>query len=571
MLKRFIKYYKPHMNLFLLDMGVAFIASAISIFFPFLTRRILSDYIPEGDLDKIFYALLGMLAIVIVKTICSYIRIKWGHILGVRMEYDMREDIFRHIQKLSFSYFDNVKTGHIMSRISNDLNLIAEVAHHAPEDLLLSIFLIIGACIFMFLYNVKLAVIAVIPLPIMFLWGISYGHKMRRGFKKVREKIADINSSVENSVQGIREVKAYTNENLEMEKFYFANFNFRRAKEKIYGLMAVFHSGMQFYTDFYYLAVIGAGSYLIYTKEIQAADLFAFILYINLILKPIERLVSFVEQLQNGAASFERFIEIMDIEPDIQDEDDASALRHCKGKINVENIWFKYSSSPDWILRDISFEIPAGKQIAIVGASGAGKSTIVSLIPRFYEVQKGKIFIDDNNIMEITQESLRENIGIVQQNVFLFDGTIRENIIYGNPNSDEDTLINSAKNANIYDFIMSLPEGFDTYVGERGVKLSGGQKQRISIARVFMKNPPILIFDEATSSLDNESEVLIQEAMDKLSKNRTTIIIAHRLSTVRNVDNIIVLDSGEIVEVGTHSELLDKEGQYYNLYSKNML
>jgi ATP-binding cassette subfamily B protein len=571
MLKRFINYYKPHKFLFILDMVVAFLAAILSVFTPMLTRTLLKVHIPNKDINGIFTLLAIMFGIIIFKSMFTYIRIRWGHVMGVRMESDMRSDIFAHLQKLSFNYFDNVKTGHIMSRISNDLSLIAEVAHHAPEDLIISVFIIIGSFIAMFYYNTSLAIIALIPVPLLIIWGLTMGRRMKGGFRLVRKRIADINSTVENSVQGIREVKSFTNEHLEIEKFGHINFTFQRAKEKMYKIMSTYFAGMTFLTDFYYLIVIGGGVILIYQGKIDVIDLLAFTLYVNFILRPIERLVHFTEQFQQGSAAFERFIEIMDIEPDIKDIKNALSLSNVKGFINIENITFKYRYSDEWVLQNINMLIPAGKTIALVGESGAGKSTIASLIPHFYEAQHGSISIDGHDIMEITQRSLRKNIGIVQQNVFLFDTTIRENIIYGNPAASEEEVIEAAKKANILDFILSLTNGFDTLTGERGVKLSGGQKQRISIARAFLKNPPILIFDEATSSLDTESEAYIQKAMEELSQNRTTVIIAHRLSTVKNADLLYVLNKGKIIEQGTHQELLDKREYYYNLYSKNMI
>jgi len=571
MLGRFLKFYKKHMGLFILDMGVAVISAAISILFPFITRKLIQVHIANKDLKAIILSISILIAIFLMKAILNYIRIKWGHILGVRMEYDMRSDIFSHLQKLSFTYYDNTKTGHIMSRISNDLNMIAEVAHHAPEDLLISIVTIIGAYFFMFSINFKLALISLIPLPIMLAWGLTLGKAMKSGFRNLRKKIADINSTVENSVQGIREVKSYANEDLEIEKFGEANTNFKIAKEIMYHIMAVFHSGMSFFRDLYYLLIIAAGGYLIYKGQSNLTDLLTFTLYVGIILPPIDRLINFVEQLQQGMASFERFTEIMDIEPDIKDHPQARKIKKIDGEITIENIKFKYESSPDWILNNVSLSIKKGEKIAIVGESGAGKSTIVSLIPRFYETNDGIIKIDNIDVNMIKQESLRKNIGIVQQNVFLFDASIRDNILYGKPDATYEEMVQATKDANIYEFIMSLPDNFNTEVGERGIKLSGGQKQRISIARAFLKNPPIIIFDEATSSLDTESENLIQQSMDNLSKDRTTIIIAHRLSTVKNVNRIFVLNKGELAESGTHSELLERDGFYANLYRKGQL
>ncbi len=570
MLKRFLKYYIPHKFLFILDMSVALLSAGITIFLPFLTRSLLKTWIPQQNARMIIQILCIMFGIMIFKTIFAKIRIKWGHILGVRMEYDMREDFFGHIQKLSFSYFDNVKTGHLMSRISNDLNMIAEVAHHAPEDFLISIVMIIGAFSMMFTFNTTLAALTIIPMPALLLWGIFYGGKMRSGFKAVRKRIADINSSVENSVQGIREVKSFANEAIEIKKFENVNIHFKNAKEKMYGIMANFHAGMSFFQDLYYLWVIAGGAWLMFHNKIDAADLLAFMMFINYIFDPIQRLVNFMEQFQQGAASFERFVEVMDIDPEIKDRKNALELKNWDGHIEVRQIRFKYPQTEKLILNNVSMTIPAGKTIALVGESGAGKSTLISLIPRFYEVESGEILVNGINILDLKQSFLRKEIGIVQQNVFLFDSTIKENILYGNPHASDEELIEAAKNANIYDFICSLPEGFETFVGERGVKLSGGQKQRIAIARVFLKNPPLLIFDEATSSLDNESEAYIHDSMTKLCENRTTLIIAHRLSTVKNADLIYVMQSGKITETGSHEQLMAEKGYYYQLYTKTL-
>ena len=571
MIKRFIKYYKPHMNLFVLDMSVAFLSSILAILYPLLTRNLLKAYIPNKNYQMIGMMIALMLGVMVIKAISQYIRMKWGHFLGVRMESDMRSDIFQHLQKLSFSYFDNVKTGHIMSRISNDLNTIAEVAHHAPEDLTISLFMIIGSFIAMFTFNTKLALITMIPVPALLIWGFTIGHKMKGGFRKVRKRIADINSQVENSVQGIREVKSYANEHIEINRFDDVNQKFRLAKENMYGLMATFFTGMEVLTDFYYILVIGSGSLMIMNGNLDVADLLVFIMYVNFILKPIHRLIQFVEQFQQGSTAFERFIEVMDILPDIEDDKNAVVMKNVKGEIRIENVKFQYSTESDVVLNNININIKQGKTTALVGESGAGKSTLVSLIPRFYEIDEGRILIDNLPISKITQKSLRNNIGIVQQSLFLFDTTIRENITYGKPNATNKEIIQAAKKANIWDFINSLPDGLESMVGEHGVKLSGGQKQRISIARVFLKNPPILIFDEATSSLDTESEALIQESMEKLRKNRTTILIAHRLSTVKNADKIYVLKNGGIVESGNHLSLMEAKDYYYRLYTKNLI
>ncbi len=571
MLKRFLRYYIPHKWLFILDMSVALLSAGMTILIPTFTRNLLKTHIPEQNYSTITIILLIMFCIIVFKTIFTKIRIKWGHILGVRMEFDMREHFFRHIQKLSFSYFDNTKTGHLMSRISNDLNMIAEVAHHAPEDFLIALVMIIGAFSVMFTYNSTLAVITFLPMPILLFWGIIFGGRMRQGFRSMRKSIAEINSNVENSVQGIREVKSFANEYLEIEKFNNVNTHFKLTKEYMYGLMATFHSGMGFFQDFYYIWVIAGGAWLLSKGEIGLADLLAFIMFITYVLDPIQRLVNFMEQFQQGAASFERFVEIMDIEPEIEDKRNALNPAICKGNISIKNISFKYPGHDTIVLNNVSMEISAGKKIALVGESGAGKSTLISLIPRFYECLKGSINVDNNNILDLKQSFLRKNIGIVQQNVFLFDTTIRNNILYGNPYASEEEVIDAAIKANIYNFILSLPDKLDTLVGERGVKLSGGQKQRIAIARVFLKNPPILIFDEATSSLDNESEALIHQSMLELSKDRTTLIIAHRLSTVQNADLIYVMQKGEITEIGTHKDLINKKSYYYSLYNKSFI
>ena len=471
-----------------LTLGAAVLGALLTVFIPAVTRHLLDQSIPNQDLSGIVGSLTLIFVLVLLTTVLAYIRVRWGHVLGVRMEFDMRAEFFSHLQKLSFNYFDNVKTGHLISRIASDLNQIAEVAHHAPEDLLISVSLLIGAFVAMFNFNAPLAVIAIIPIPLMVCWGVFYGGSMRRGFRNVRKKIADINSRVENSVQGIREVKSYANEDEEIDKFDIVNISFRSAKEKMYGIMAVFFSVMNLLIESYFLVVIAGGVIMIYMgQSVTSGDLLAFVLYVYFILNPIRRLVNFAEQFQQGAACFERFTEVMDIEPDIVDRKDAHTFEPVNGEITFDAVNFKYSQSHDWILRDINLTIPAHKTIAIVGESGAGKSTIVSLIPRFYEPQAGTIRIDGHDIMDLKQKFLRENIGIVQQNVFLFDSTIRDNIMYGNPSATEQQLTDAAQKANIDSFIQSLPDGFDTYVGERGVKLSGGQKQRISIARVFLK------------------------------------------------------------------------------------
>jgi ATP-binding cassette subfamily B protein len=508
----------------------------------------------------------GMFILSSLWGVTHYINIRWGHVLGARIETDMRRDLFRHLQKLSFSYFDNTKTGHIVSRISNDLFNVSEIAHHAPEDIFLSIFTLIPAFAYMFYINTPMATIALIPLPFLLLWGMTYQGRMRSRYRHIRERIADINSSVENSIQGIREVKSFANEELEIDRFDNVNTEFRYAKERMYTVMAAFHSTMMFLMRCYPLLVISGGIVLVAYNRAKMSDIITFFVLIQFIMNPLRRMVNFSEQFQQGAASFERFVEVMDIDPEIKDRNNAISLKSPRGDIKFDNVCFNYTEDGPVVLNDISLEVEAGKTVAFVGESGAGKTTLAALIPRFYELKKGKVTIDGHDIMDLKQSSLRDNIGIVRQNSFIFDATIAENILFGKSDATQEELVNAAKNANILEFIESLPDGFETLAGEHGVKLSGGQKQRLSIARVFLKNPPILIFDEATSSLDTESESLIQKSMNELCKDRTTIVIAHRLSTIRNADKIYVMKKGEIVESGNHEELLALKGYYQQLH-----
>ncbi len=573
-LRRFVAYYRPHGWLFVLDMGSALAQAGFTILLPLVTYRVFDEALPERNWTLLWWLLAALLVLAALTAAGDFISTRWGHVLGVRMEADMRADLFRHLQKLSFGYFDRTKTGHLMSRISNDLTQIAEAAHHGPEDLLIASITLIGAFGTMFYLNWKLALITLIPLPFVVLWGVIFRRRMHEGFQRVRIEVAEINSRVENSIQGIREVKSFTNEPYEFERFVEVNRNFRLARENVYGAMANFHTGISFLMQCYSLLFIGAGAVLVFRGNADLAEVITFFMYSRYIVMPIFRMVAFVEQFLQGITAFERFLEVMQESPEIVDRPGARPLTSPRGEVKFRGVNFHYpgrggegEGEEEWRLQNIELEAPAGKLVALVGESGAGKSTIAALIPRFYEIDSGSLTIDGQEVSELTQRSLRQNIGIVQQSPFLFDGTIGENIRFGKPEATDEEVAAAARAANIYDYIVSLPEGFDTLVGERGVRLSGGQRQRISIARVFLKNPPILIFDEATSALDNQSEALIQQSMAELCRNRTTILIAHRLSTVRHADLIYCLRGGKVVEHGTFEELMAKKGYYYELHT----
>ena len=549
-------------------MAMATLSSVLSIISPLLVRKVLALIGVEGAFSTIVILLSAVLAFYALGSLFSYIRIKWGHYLGVWIENDMRRDLFNHLQKLSFSYFDRHKTGDIMSRISNDLFNIAEVAHHGPEDVVISLLTIIGAYLLMFIINAPMATVSIIPLPVMAIYGIVFNRKLKKRNRAIRKSISEINVTAENSIQGIREVKAFSQEGFQEKKFSSSNEKLKNSREQMYSSMAQYHAGMEFMRQLYYFITIAGGIILIMKGTMDTADLTTFILYVSVVLPPIDRLINFTEQFTQGIASFERFIEIMDTSPDITDVANAKPLEVKNGDIKYSDVSFSYTEGEKEIVIDgLDLHIPGGKRVALVGESGAGKSTTVSLLARFYERSGGMITIDGQDINTVTQDSLHKSIGFVQQNIFLFDSSIRENLRYGKSDATDEELWHALEWANLADFVRSLPEGLDTQVGEHGTRLSGGQKQRLSIARVFLKNPPILVFDEATSSLDTESETLIQSAFNRLSKGRTSIIIAHRLSTVIDCDIIFVLDKGRVVEKGTHDELIAQKGLYYKLYS----
>ncbi len=565
MLKRFVKYYRPHLPLFILDFSCAFAIAGLDLVFPVAVQWIIDQIFPQHDLDLLARICAGLLGLYLLRALLQYIVDYWGHVLGVRMEYDMRQDLFDHIQKLSFRYFDKTKTGHIMSRLVNDLNEISELAHHGPEDLFIATVTLTGAFIIMMMLNWKLALLVFLPIPAMIWFAVSKNKEMQTTFRNVRLKVADINARVEDSISGVRVVKSFTNEWYEKEKFERDNLNFRRSKQRSFRVMAQFFSGINLFSNLISLIVLFFGGYFIYRGELTLGVLVGFLLYVNMFLQPIRRISVLVETYQRGMAGFHRFVETLQIEPEIVDHKEARPAGRLKGEIVFDNVTFSYNRDKN-ILEDISLRIAPGETVALVGPSGAGKTTLCNLIPRFYDLQKGSIKIDGIDIRDFTQRSLRQNIGIVQQDVFLFTGTIRENIAYGKIETTDEEIVAAAKQANAHDFIMELEKGYDTYTGERGVMLSGGQRQRIAIARIFLKNPPILILDEATSALDSETEAMIQEALSELSQDRSTLVIAHRLATVRRAHRIIVLTDDGIVEEGTHAQLLKKNGYYARLY-----
>ena len=569
-LRRMFSYYKPYRGIFWADMFFALVAAAVSLAIPLIVRYITSQVVYFGAQEALHMIVrLGivMLVLIVVQFYGNYFIANYGHVMGAKIEYDMRAEIFSHYQKLSFNFYDDQKVGQLMSRITSDLFDISELLHHGPENIVISLIKLVGAFVIMIGISPRLTLAAFILVPFMLIYAYFFNKKMKKAFRQNRVKIAGINEQIEDNLSGIRMVKSFANEDIECEKFKVGNCGFLDAKKNSYRYMGGYNAGLTAFTVAITAVVIIAGGIMITRQTCQITDLVAFLLYINVFTDPIKTLIDFTEQFQNGYSGFERFVEILEIEPDIQDAKDAQELTDVKGTITFDDVSFHYADADQMVLEHVSMEVPAGEYVALVGPSGAGKTTLCSLIPRFYEPTEGRICIDGKDISHLTLKSLRNHIGIVQQDVYLFAGTILENIRYGKPDASREEVIQAAKNANAHDFIMSFPDGYDTDIGQRGVKLSGGQKQRLSIARVFLKNPPVLIFDEATSALDNESERVVQESLEKLAKNRTTFVIAHRLSTIRNAEKILVLTEEGIEESGTHEELLEKGGIYHDLYT----
>lgn len=567
-MKKFMSYYKPYKTVFILDMACAMVISIIDLAFPqilnYLNRTLYLDT-KEAIMNSIWILAIGLLIMYIVRTLCKYYVIAQGHIMGAKMESDMRQDLFDHYERLSFSYYDQNNTGEMMSKLVSDLFDISEFAHHGPENVFISLLKIIGSFLLLFYINVPLTILLIIVTVIMLVFSLAQNKKMQSTFMDNRRKIAGVNARLQDSLAGIRVVKSFANEDIERDKFAHSNEMFLQSKQNNYKLMGRFHAGNNFFQGMLYLTILVGGAYFVAQGTIEPISLATYALYVNIFVAPVEVLVEFTEMFQKGYSGFKRFLEVVETEPEIKDAPDAQELGEVHGVIDYEDVCFSYNED-ETVLDHIDIHIEAGKSIALVGPSGGGKTTICSLLPRFYDVTNGSIRIDGLDIRKLSLNSLRKAIGIVQQDVYLFTGTVKENIAYGKPGASEEEIIEAAKKANIHDFIMSLPDGYDTYVGERGTRLSGGQKQRISIARVFLKDPKILILDEATSALDNESERHIQKSLEELSKNRTSITIAHRLSTIRNADEIIVISENGMEERGSHEELMQQDGVYAKYY-----
>ena len=564
MLKRFLAYYNPHKRIFFFDMLAALLVSLVGIFYPVVTRTMLNDLIPNKNYRMVVVFGLTLLGLYFVRMLLNFFIQYYGHVMGVRMQAQMRSDMFNHLEKLPFSYYDDNETGKIMSRMTTDLWEISELAHHGPENLIISSVSIILSFVYLSTINIWLTLLVFACVPLLLFVSLFLRRRMRRAFKESRVAVAEINAALESSVSGIRVTKAFNNALKEHEKFEVGNGKFVLARRDAYKAMGQFHSINSFITDVFNVVVLIAGGFFLYNGQIEFGDYSAFIVSVGLFITPVMTLINFIEQYENGVTGFSRFLEIMDAVPET-DPENAIELRRAKGEIELIDVHSSYDGKRE-ILNGVSLRVEAGKTYALVGPSGGGKTTICHLLPHFYEIAAGQILLDGQDIRGISRASLRQNIGIVQQDVYLFNDTIRENILYGRPDATEEEVIEAAKRANIHDYVMSLEKGYDTEIGERGVRLSGGQKQRLSIARVFLKNPPILILDEATSALDNATEILIQDALDELCHGRTTIVVAHRLSTIQNADEIAVIDGGRIVEQGSHDELLAHNGAYAELH-----
>ena len=567
--KKFLSYYRPYRGLLFADLFFAMLAAAISLTYPlvvrFVTNVVLIEYSASDATTMIVKVGVFLICLVALEYGANFFITYKGHQMGALMERDMRTDIFAHYQKLSFSFFDNHKTGQLMTRITNDLFDVTELAHHGPEDVIISVIKFVGSFTILANINLKLTLIVFAFVPVMFVFALIVKRMMNRAFRRNRERIADINAGIEDNLSGIRVVKSFTNEEREQKKFAYGNNRFLESKSNSYHVMAYFHGGLNFFIGLINAAVVVGGAYLIAGQTILLTDFITFVLYIGNFVEPVKKLINFTEQFENGITGFERFCEILSVEPDIADSKDAVELVNVRGEVEFQNVAFSYSEDTE-VFHNINLKVLPGEYVALCGISGVGKTTLCSLIPRFYEVTGGQVLFDGQDVRNLKIRSLRENIGIVQQNVYLFSGTVLENIRYGKPDANDEAVVEAAKRANAHDFIMELPNGYHTDIGQRGVKLSGGQQQRLSIARVFLKDPRVLIFDEATSALDNESEHIVQQSLEELAKERTTFVIAHRLSTIQNADSIIVLTDSGIAERGSHSELLAKNGIYAGLY-----
>ncbi|SCP96070.1 ABC transporter ATP-binding protein [Anaerobium acetethylicum] len=567
--KKFFSYYRPYRGLFFSDMFFAILGAGITLAIPLIVRYI-TNYVVNMETDEAFRTIIRlgimMFGLVLIECFCNFYITFFGHMMGAKMEFDMRNEIFAHYQKLSFTFYDNQKVGQLMSRVTNDLFDISELFHHGPEDVVISLIKFTGSFIILAGVNIKLTAVAFLFVPVMAIYAFYFNGRMKSAFRQNRAKIAEINAQIEDNLSGIRVVKSFANEDIELAKFNEGNSRFVESKRNSYRYLGAFHSGLGGMTTMVTIGVLISGALFITQGSMRITDLITFLLYINNFTEPVKKLMTFTEQFQNGYSGFERFLEIIAVEPDIKDSENAAEVEHVNGEIEFRGVSFSYEDNAEKVLDGIDLHVNAGEYIALVGSSGAGKTTLCSLIPRFYDVSGGSISIDGMDIREMKLKSLRNLVGMVQQDVYLFAGTVIDNILYGKPGATREEAVEAAKNANAHDFIMGLPKGYDTDIGQRGIKLSGGQKQRLSIARVFLKNPPILIFDEATSALDNESEKVVQDSLEKLAKNRTTLVIAHRLSTIRNAQKILVLTDEGIAEQGTHDELIRKKGVYEGLY-----